>query len=382
MERVLERIVLHQDIVSPHMAGLASALAELGHEVTYCATTAMSRDRALLGWSAPDLAAARLELLPDERTITQFVDGCPGDAVHVCQGIRGNGMIAVVQRKLRARAARMWLVMEAVNDTGWMGPIKRAEYWRLFRRWEAHFEGILATGDWTAEWLAQRGVPRRKVFPFAYFLPDTQLIGTCPSRANSGPFRFLFVGQLIELKRLDWLIDAIADLRDGSCELGVVGSGPLERALRERALSRIGARRVRWIGRLPIESVQAEMALADCVVLPSRHEGWGAVISESLMVGTPVICSDACGAAGVVRASGRGYVFSASDRMELHIGLERAISLGRLSISEREALAAWAKCLGARVGAEYLGQVLACARNGAVARPRTPWMGGGQKCVA
>ena len=52
---------------------------------------------------------------------------------------------------------------------------------------------------------------------------------------------------------------------------------------------------------------------SDCLVLPSRYDGWGAVISEALMVGTPVICSDNCGAANVVTASNVGSVFSTND---------------------------------------------------------------------
>jgi hypothetical protein len=68
-----------------------------------------------------------------------------------------------------------------------------------------------------------------------------------------------------------------------------------------------------WGSYLSTEVPRA-MAQADCLVLPSIHDGWGAVASESLMVGTPVVCSDACGVAGVVQASGVGGVFPVKDK--------------------------------------------------------------------
>ena len=40
---------------------------------------------------------------------------------------------------------------------------------------------------------------------------------------------------------------------------------------------------------------------ADNLVLPSSHDGWGAVTTEALMVGTPVICSDTCGSSLIVK---------------------------------------------------------------------------------
>ena len=79
------------------------------------------------------------------------------------------------------------------------------------------------------------------------------------------------------------------------------------------------------------------MSSADCLILPSRHDGWGAVVSEALMVGTPVICSDACGSAGVVHASGVGGVFRSGDHCALTAELAVA-SAGYLQPEARKDL--------------------------------------------
>jgi glycosyltransferase involved in cell wall biosynthesis len=115
------------------------------------------------------------------------------------------------------------------------------------------------------------------------------------------------------------------------------------------------------------------MAQADCLVLPSRHDGWGAVVSEALLVGTPAVCSDACGAAGVARASGVGGVFATGDVEALSSVLRRIVSQGRQTPDQRARLAKWACCLGASAGADYLARIL--GRPAGVGHPPPPWIG-------
>lgn len=357
-----------QRIVSPHMAGLAAALAATDREVTYVAERPMSDDRAAMGWTPPDLGGARLFFCPDAAAVRRLVAEAPETSIHICQGLRGNGLVGVASDALARRGLRRWIVMETVEDGDWRGLLRRLAYRRLIRSQRSRIEGILATGHTTPDWLAARGMPRERIFPFTYFLPVPASISLEP--AASAGFRILYVGSLIELKRVDLLIDAVAALGDASVELAVVGTGPLEETLSRRASGH--GLPVRWLGRKDMSEIPTLMAGADCLVLPSRYDGWGAVVSEALMAGTPAICSDRCGAAGVVRASGVGGVFRSGDIDDLTAQLRREIAKGRQAPEQRLVLAGWAKCLGAPAGARYLMQILdSPARNGA--RPLPPW---------
>lgn len=361
-----------QRMVSPHMADLAAGLARRGGTAVYVAEQSLSAERAGDGWTVPDLGGARLRLAPDAAAMRALVAEAPPDSIHVCQGVRANGLIGVAQRALAARGLRQWVVMETVEDPGWKGALKRLEYARLFRRWRGRLEGVLATGHRTPAWVAGRGVPAAQVFPFAYFLPTPSV--PAPVAPRTGPFRFLFVGRLIELKRLDLLIAALAAAGSRELELVVVGAGPLEAAWRAEAEAALPGR-VRWVGRLPVTAVPAAMAEADCLVLPSRHDGWGAVVSEALMVGTPAICSDACGAAGAVHASTVGGVFRSGDRSGLQALVQAALERGRVAPGDRTRLARWARSLGGDAGACYLVEILA-HRAGGGPRPPPPWEAG------
>lgn len=93
------------------------------------------------------------------------------------------------------------------------------------------------------------------------------------------------------------------------------------------------------------------------------------------MAGTPAICSDRCGSAVVVRASGQGGVFPAGDVGALAALLRHAIAKGPQTDERRAALADWASCLGAAAGAAYLEAILSSAAlNGE--KPTPPWQRG------
>ncbi len=365
-----EPVWFWQRIVSPHMAGLAEALAAQGRQVTYVAERQMSADRAAQGWRPPGLDMAQLRFAPDAETVTKLVAGVPRDSIHICQGFRGNGLVGLAQRALSGRGLRQWVIMETVDDSGWRGALKRLEYRRLVHRWHGRIAGILAIGHATPGWLAARGAPSELIFPFAYFLPDSEMRST-PAFSATAPFRVLFVGRLIQRKRLDILFDALARIDEFSFELAVIGSGPLEPELRAQAQTRLG-KRIAWLGQRAIEEIPGFMAEADCLVLPSRFDGWGAVVSEALMAGTPAICSDRCGSATAARASGCGGVFAAGNAEALEKLIGSAMAQGRQTPDRRAALVAWARCLGATAGSEYLAAILRHV-PGKKSRPQPPW---------
>ena len=361
-----------QLIISPHMADLAVALARRGCKVTYVAQQTMSDDRVRQGWVAPSLPSVTLQLAGTNEAVQQLVQLAPEDSIHICQGVRANGPIGLAQLALTVRGLRQWAVMETVNDAGWLGLLKRAEYSRIFKVRGKSLEGVLANGHRTANWVVRRGMPADRVYPFAYFLPDDKSPAALGPR-KPGPFRFVFAGQLIPRKRVDWLINALAGFTGQAFELCIVGAGPEEPALQILAASKL-VDRVRWLGQLPLPDVPAVMAQADCLVLPSVHDGWGAVASEALMVGTPVVCSDACGVAGAVHASGLGGVFPVNDRMALAQLLGDQLAQGTLTDQGRSLLASWASGLGAAAGATYFTEILMLDEAGHNSRPIAPWL--------
>jgi glycosyltransferase involved in cell wall biosynthesis len=212
--------------------------------------------------------------------------------------------------------------------------------------------GVLAIGAGTRSWLIDRGADPAIVYPFAYFVepPTPEAVQRPPALG------FCYVGQLIPRKRVDRLIKALATARVDA-NLEIIGLGPEESALRQLAAN-LAPGRVTFHPPLAFADVPRRIASADYLVLPSRFDGWGAVVVESLMVGTPVLCSDTCGSSVAVEASGAGHVFRHDDVGDLERSIRTAASEGRIAASRRAEIIAWSRCFSGAAGADYLLEIL------------------------
>ena len=365
-------IWIWQQMLTPHMAYFAESLSGLGHDVTYVATQLVSEDRKQQGWQVPDVNNIKFKIIADLNQIGPLLRTANSETVHLCEGIRGNGMISDVQSALASSGFKYWVLMESVDDVSLAGIIKRPLYrWLLYAK-RNDITGILAIGHRTVEWLLKRGCASARVFPFAYFL---QPIGYPSSKIShsSTVYRFLFVGRLIALKRLDLLLHSLCR-QSYDFELVVVGDGPMRSQWKELGDALLPGK-VQWQGLALMSDIPQWMSSADCLVLPSRYDGWGAVVSEALMMGTPVICSDACGSAEVVQYSDVGGVFRSGDVSSLTDLIGSELAKGRRSIQDRFRLSQWAQCLGSVSGSYYFDLILKSSNSQiSIDRPVPPWM--------
>ena len=350
-------VIFHQRIISPHMAGLAGAVADRGHDVTYLANIPLSPERAAMGWAVPDAGKARIHLAQTAADAVAFLHGEAPDSLHLCQGLRANGLVGEIQRSLTGQGRPFWVMMETIDGAGWRGAVRSRLYARGLRRAGNSLAGILAIGEHTRSWLIARGADPQRVYPFCYYLPSPAAPAVSEARAL---VRFIFAGALIPRKQVNRLLQALSGLRDLPFELVIVGDGP-ERAALMALSARLGLEpRIRWAGTLPMQAAQAEIAQADCLILPSWHDGWGSVVSEALLLGVPAICSDRCGSAAAVRASGTGGISRWNDPAGLAVLLRQQVGRGPVTQSDRIALRQWAAAnLSASAGAERLEAILA-----------------------
>jgi len=150
---------------------------------------------------------------------------------------------------------------------------------------------------------------------------SAEQFGAPVARAPLGDgFVLLFVGRLEREKGVEVLLEAWrrAGLADRAA-LVLAGTGPLH----------VEGPGVRALGAVPRHELPALYARADALVLPSIRtatflEPWGLVVNEAMHQGTPVIASDAVGAAagGLVRDGRNGLVAPARDAQALAARIE------------------------------------------------------------
>ena len=223
---------------------------------------------------------------------------------------------------------------------------------RLGRRWR-WYDAAFVPGYAATQYARSIGFPEARVFQGLYTC-DTGLYRPVGLARHSNtqnttwPRVFLYLGQFIERKGVDILIQAYRRYREISSdpwELWCAGAGPLEHLF-------VAQEGVKLLGFLSPQACAEVMGRAGVLVLPSRWDHWGVVIHEATCAGLPVITTNRCYAAvELVQTGYNGYVVDVGNVSELAHALKlcsdpgRARSMGenslRLSYRFSPELFAW-----------------------------------------
>lgn len=149
----------------------------------------------------------------------------------------------------------------------------------------------------------------------------------------------LFVGRLVVQKNLSVLLKAFALVgkRMPTATLVMGGDGPLNKELNRLAKRYSIEKQVVWLGNLSLRSLRGWYASARTTVLTSFQEGFGKVVAESYLMGTPVIATPFVSAKELIVEGQTGFIAAdfadhawIADRMRLSlIDPERARTMGQ-----------------------------------------------------
>lgn len=103
----------------------------------------------------------------------------------------------------------------------------------------------------------------------------------------------LSIGRMVEQKDFFTLIDAYEKVRKkyDKCRLVIIGDGPLRKSISKRVRQSTFADSISLIGWK--DRTPEWIAKADIFTLTSRREGFPIVILEAIVVGTPIVATDA-----------------------------------------------------------------------------------------
>lgn len=171
--------------------------------------------------------------------------------------------------------------------------------------------GLLAVSDAMRRDMAAIGIDPAKVavhytgIDTARFHPDDRTAARAALGMNDAP-AILTVGALIPRKGQALVIEALAALP--GIHYWLAGAGEAERDYRALA-ARLGvADRVHFLGPVANADLPQLYRAADAVVMPSASEGLANAWVEALACGTPIVISDAGGAAELVTTPVAGRI--------------------------------------------------------------------------
>ncbi|HLP15721.1 MAG TPA: glycosyltransferase [Bacteroidota bacterium] len=352
-------LVLGSNIWTHHQVPLAKAIVSLmGTErFTYAVFDRVDEERRMMGW--------------EDRQNISWVSGPPADEQRrrelIERCIDADVMIwgSCPEEILRARAARGGLTF-VQSERMLKKPFHTLRMLNpRYAKGMRHFKSLtnpshihaLAIGYHAPGDLLRLGAFGRRIWNWGYFV---EVGAVPPAPVGDRPLRILWAGRMLDWKRVDVLLRAVARIQHmpwfGECTM--IGDGPMRAQLSEMMRTlRLDPEKVRLEHSLPFAQVRARMRQSDLYVIPSnRHEGWGAVVGEAMAEGCIVIANEEAGASRVlITPGGTGFLFPDGDVRRLASVIEHAANQYELRVRVRRA--AWERMhrlWNPRIGAERI----------------------------
>jgi len=253
--------------------------------------------------------------------------------------------------QMRLRRSRTGKLTFFAAERMWKKPLRRGQFHNpgfLGRLWmqrlitnrpSAHH---LPIGTFAAYDARAVGLFGDRHWKWGYFIEVPQ---TPPAPRPHRPIQVLWAGRMLDWKRVDTLIGAVAILQREAAFGGitVVGDGPekprLLRLAEELGVMQSG--KCKFTGSVPFKDVLCMMRDHDVYVLPSdRNEGWGVVANEAMSYGCALIANEQAGSARMMIRDGEtGLLFADGDQQSLATSLRTLMNNPNLAAEMR--LKAW-----------------------------------------
>jgi len=181
---------------------------------------------------------------------------------------------------------------------------------------------VLTTSSMREQVLKRYRVPEERVMVIPNYVLTNLFRPTSPKRRLKR--RICFIGRLDKQKNPMVFLDAIRNL---DVELLIIGSGPLEEQLREKA--KMENLPVQFFGNVPHLQLPDVLNSADIFILPSFYEGHPKTLLEAMACGLPVIGTDVPGIRDIITHRENGYLCGTSTE-EIHSAIKEVLKDSKL----------------------------------------------------
>ena len=356
------RIVFWQNCLSPHQLPYIVHLMEDSRidEVVVVAGKTVSETRKKMGWEIlmlEGLDKCKLYINPHNTIINSILEKRLDESYHLFSGIRADAFVFKCLCLSMKFDLHRGIITERPNTYNFKLDITNGKpYWmhrlRFYiqdKKYAKRIKYVFAIGKGADTYFNTLGLDW-KIHPFCYC---TQFVPGNFNVASSLP-QYTFVGSLTYRKNPISIVKAYSQVKCGY--VNFLGDGVLKYKLQKEVERNHLQDNIKLLGTIPQQKISSYLYESDVLILPSFHDGWGAVVNEGLQTGCFVICSDACGACVLLENNKNlGLVFRAGNDRSLANCMKYVTTHIDEIRANRDNRVKWAEThIGGRVIAKYL----------------------------
>jgi len=202
-----------------------------------------------------------------------------------------------------------------------------------------HSDAIIVYGKHVRDYLISLGVSNDRIF-YAPQSIDNSLFNKLVSSEEKKILKnkiglgqekiILYVGRMEKCKGLDYLIEALALIKEIDFLILFIGSGSHKDIYEEKCKS--SGVKCLFLDHISNKELYQYYSIADIFSLPSIttkdfKEPWGAVINEAMNQGCPIVATDAVGAAvaGLVESGHNGFIVREKNSKDLRGAIKKLL---------------------------------------------------------
>jgi len=360
------KFIFYSLSINIHEAALIKYLSQK-YEVSLIVQVSQLSNRVRdSGWDIPDIGNTKVYISPKKDIMQNFYRS--DNTIHIISGFSDIYLKDIV--KYKDKTSKIGITTESFR---YLDPLKYLSRWKylLYRlSYGGKIDFILAIGQKAHEQMRMIGFKKHKVFDWAYFTKKINR-DIVKNTQHSEQISLLFVGTINDRKNVLYLVDIHKKISNPNIILNIVGSGNMVDDL----LSSIkDYKNIHYLGVKRNNEIADLMLNSDLFILPSKYDGWGAVVNESLLCGLPVVVSSYCASHILVKGK-RGKFFSIKENNLLEV-LNEQIKELPYSLQQREEIKKWAENnITAEVAGKYLLEIIENVFSEyKTSKPVAPWL--------
>ena len=357
--------IFWQNIISLHQASFLSSLSKI-NIVILVVEKSLDQRRIKDGWNIPDVGDCKIYNNPNFEELNSIFS-LP-NAIHIFSGINAYPLTRKGFKIAIKKNVKIGIMTEPFRWLGITGKLRFLKYFYYKIKYNRNISFILTIGN-RGRWCYEKiGFPVNKIFDWGYF---TRNINIKLNNSNNLLPSLIYIGSLNKNKGIMPLLHILKKFEEKFSTFTIIGDGTYSSIIEK--CSHINPKKYIYIKNVPNTDIQLHLLRSDLCILPSiLKEGWGCVINESLMCGTPVITSDYCGASVLINGI-RGKVFSVK-KNNLETILLNFFNEIPYTIEKRSIIQEWANAnISGKSATEYFIKIIEFIFSNKN-KPKVPWL--------